>query len=373
MRAGSIVVLTDNDTNFEILRDFGYDTEVIGSWRRFPVDRPTPMAEAVRTAAPIWLGSPAERASRYPEWSPINSSDGAWVALPLLAKGRPIGALGLSFAEPRRFEAEDQAFMLTLAQQCAQALDRARLYAETEAAITARDELLSVVSHDLKNPLATIKGYAQLLRRRITKIDSIDAARLLDGLNKIDGASTRMSDQIGELLDTARLQADQSLDLDRQPIELVELIRQVVAEHQQTTQQHTIQIISAVEELFGSYDAARIERVFANLLRNAIKYSPNGGEIAVELARELSDHASWAVIAVRDQGIGIPADDLPQIFERFHRAGNVAGQIQGTGIGLSSAYQIVEQHGGTISVISEEGAGSTFTVRLPLESASSEF
>jgi signal transduction histidine kinase len=361
-RAGSMTVLADNDTTIEILREFGYDAELIREWRRFSVDRPSPIGEAVRTAAPIWLESPAERAARYPELAP--SSDGAWVALPLLAKGRPIGAIGLSFAEPRQFEADDQAFMLTLAQQCAQALDRARLYAETEAALAARDELLSVVSHDLKNPLATIKGYAQLLRRRIARIDSPESARLLDGLNKIDGATTRMSEQIAELLDTARLHASQPLDMDRQPIDLVELIQQVTAEHQQTTQQHTIQLTSAVEQLIGSYDMARVERVFANLLRNAIKYSPQGGEIAVELTHEPS---GWAVVVVRDQGIGIPADDLPRIFERFHRAGNVAGQIQGTGIGLSSAHQIVEQHGGTISVVSEEGVGSTFTVRLPLE------
>lgn len=368
-RAGSMAVLADSNTTIEILREFGYDAELISAWRRFSVDRPSPMGEAVRTAAPIWLESPAERAARYPELAPTSSGDGSWVALPLLAKGRPIGAIGLSFAEPRQFEADDQAFMLTLAQQCAQALDRARLYAETEAAVAARDELLSVVSHDLKNPLATIKGYAQLLRRRIARIDSPESARLLDGLNKIDGATTRMSEQIAELLDTARLHASQPLDLDRQPLDLVELIQQVTAEHQQTTQQHTIQLTSAVEQLIGSYDMVRVERVFANLLRNAIKYSPQGGEIAVELTHEPS---GWAVVVVRDQGIGIPADDLPRVFERFHRAGNVAGQIQGTGIGLSSAHQIIEQHGGTIGVISEEGVGSAFTVRLPLEPASSE-
>ncbi|MFL5807204.1 MAG: ATP-binding protein [Roseiflexaceae bacterium] len=371
-RAGSVALLVDGATALEIVSEFGYREELISPWRHFSIDDSTPMSDAVRAASPVWLESLAERNARYPNLPPSASDDGAWVALPLLAKGRPIGAIGLSFAQPRIFDADDQAFMLTLAQQCAQALDRARLYVEAEAAVAARDELLSVVSHDLKNPLATVKGFAQLLRRRIVRLDSPEIVRLLDGLDKIDLAATRMGKQIAELLDATRLHAGQPLDLDRQPTNLVVLVRQVLAEAQQTTQSHTIRLIAPDEELVGNYDSARLDRVFANLLQNAIKYSPQGGAIAVELAREERDGASWAIVAVSDQGIGIPADDLPQIFERFHRAGNVAGQIQGTGIGLSSASQIVKQHGGTIDVVSQEGVGSTFTVRLPLGPASSE-
>jgi signal transduction histidine kinase len=247
------------------------------------------------------------------------------------------------------------------------AVENARLYQDARMSAQAREELLSIVSHDLKNPLASIKGYAQLLRRRIERLGIPDAARLLDGLTKIDTASARMVAQIDELLDAARLRAGQPLDLDRERIDLAALVRQVAAEHQQTTQKHAIQVVSGVSELYGSYDAARIERVFANLLANAIKYSPQGGAIVIDIAHEQIDDKLWAVVAVRDQGVGIPAADLPHIFDRFHRAGNVARQIQGTGIGLSSARQIVAQHNGSIEVMSQEGVGATFTVRLPLE------
>lgn len=113
-------------------------------------------------------------------------------------------------------------------------------------------------------------------------------------------------------------------------------------------------------------DAARIERVIGNLLSNAIKYSPEGGDIIVRIIREERPDGAFAAIAVEDQGIGIPAADLPHIFERFRRARNVVGQISGTGIGLASVQQIVAQHGATLSVESQEGQGSTFTVRLPL-------
>ena len=102
------------------------------------------------------------------------------------------------------------------------------------------------------------------------------------------------------------------------------------------------------------------------MLSNAIKYSPEGGAITVTVAREETEGATWAILSVADAGIGIPASELSQIFDRFHRAKNVIKQIKGSGIGLASARHIIEQHGGSISVTSQEGNGSTFTIRLPL-------
>jgi signal transduction histidine kinase len=123
---------------------------------------------------------------------------------------------------------------------------------------------------------------------------------------------------------------------------------------------------SALESLEGRWDASRLERVIGNLLDNAVKYSPAGGDIVISVSREASESRDWAVLAVSDQGLGIPADQLGHVFERFQRGRNVTGRISGAGIGLSGVKQIVEQMGGSISVVSTEGAGSTFTVRLPL-------
>jgi signal transduction histidine kinase len=170
---------------------------------------------------------------------------------------------------------------------------------------------------------------------------------------------------INDLEDTTRVQMGVGLDLDRRPTDVVALVRRVV-EQQQAMTAHQIHVEAAVPILEGPLDADRVERVVANLLSNAVKYSPGGGHITVQVAREDEAAGLQAVIAVRDEGVGIPAADVPLIFERFHRAGNIAGRIKGTGIGLASVRRIVEQHGGTISVDSQEGAGSTFTVRLPL-------
>jgi signal transduction histidine kinase len=163
-----------------------------------------------------------------------------------------------------------------------------------------------------------------------------------------------------------RLQLGQPLELRRRPADLVELAHRIAAEQQKTTERHRIRVETTRGELRGWWDTVRLTRVLENLVSNAVKYSPDRSEITVTVEREDAGGEAWAVLAVRDQGLGIPAGDLPQIFERFTRASNVTGRIAGTGIGLASARQIVEQHDGTISVESEEGEGSTFTVRLPL-------
>jgi signal transduction histidine kinase len=188
---------------------------------------------------------------------------------------------------------------------------------------------------------------------------------LVENATSIDSNATRMTAMIGELLDLARLQSGQSLRLDRRPTDLVGIVRQTVADYQQRTNRHRIRIETTERELMGSWDPVRVTRVFSNLLENAVKYSPKGGDIVVTVGYD--PHASdYAMFGIQDFGVGISEADLPRIFERFYRGANVVGRIAGTGIGLNGAYHIVQAHGGTIDVASQEGAGSTFTVRLPI-------
>ena len=147
-------------------------------------------------------------------------------------------------------------------------------------------------------------------------------------------------------------------------MDLVTLARRRIAEHQQQTQRHLIQQ-AGEPYLLGEWDSARLERVLDNLLSNAIKYSPEGGMILVAVVHDEDEDGAWAIISVRDEGVGIPLDDQARIFEQFERAQNV-GRIGGTGVGLAVARQIVSRHGGSVTVDSHEGEGSTFTVRLPV-------
>jgi len=232
----------------------------------------------------------------------------------------------------------------------------------------AREEFLSSASHDLKTPLTSIRGQAQLARRRLARLanaDGVDVALIDGSLARIDVSTGRMLALINELVDLTRARLGTPLELDRRPTDLVALVAASVAQHEGPDARRIV-MEAAEPALWAPVDAARLGRVVDNVLSNALKFSPDGGEVRVCVGREPSAGEPVAVIAVTDRGVGVPAADLPHIFERFQRAGNVAGRIEGAGIGLASARHIVEQHGGNITVESVEGAGSTFTVRLPL-------
>ncbi len=151
------------------------------------------------------------------------------------------------------------------------------------------------------------------------------------------------------------------------------LVRHVAEERRDRGARQPIEVTAAVAEIVGSWDPHRLERVFANLLDNAIKYSPAGGTIRLTVetggAAGPADAPGWARVQVADEGIGIPAADLPHIFDWYRRADNAGATAIGTGLGLAGARQIVEQHGGTITAASVEGAGATFTVTLPRSAA----
>jgi signal transduction histidine kinase len=227
-----------------------------------------------------------------------------------------------------------------------------------------KDSFLSAAAHDLKTPLATIKAVAQMSERRLQRPEP-DLARLEDALRRIDTTATRAARMVNELLDLSRLQMGQPLDLQFTELDLGRLVRQTVAELPDG-QRSRIVLPEVTGEARVVGDELRLERVLANLISNAVKYSPAGAPIELGLRVESDEMGGWVVVTVRDRGIGIPAEDQDKIFGRFYRARNVEGRIPGTGIGLFSARQVVESHRGQIEIESQEGAGTTVTVRLPL-------
>ena len=238
-----------------------------------------------------------------------------------------------------------------------------RAHAEAEAALAVRNTFLSSVSHDLKTPLAAIKANTQLVQRRMKRGSPPEGEWLSDRLDGIERATTKMNGMIDDLLSLTRLQQGQVPEEEFSQLDFLLLLKAAITEQQATSKRHQLALTVHDEPFLIKGNATRLDRMLTNLLGNAIKYSPGGGEITALLTKEQS---SWAVLRIADSGVGVPASDLPLIFERFHRASNVVGQIQGTGIGLASVVQVVEQHQGNIAVTSEEGHGSTFTVRLPL-------
>ncbi|HEX7705044.1 MAG TPA: ATP-binding protein [Thermoanaerobaculia bacterium] len=225
-----------------------------------------------------------------------------------------------------------------------------------------KDEFLSVASHELRTPLTTIKGYTQLLAQTIDDLAPTDRSTYIKA---VLGEIERMMGLISELLDVSRIETKR-LHIHPQSISWVEFIQARVAAFRIQHTTRAIRFEAGIEGMCLVADPDRIRQVVDNLLSNALKYSPDGSDVDVTISAD----GDFVVTSITDFGIGIPEDEIPLLFERFHRARNVSSRYYGgLGLGLYIAQAIVEAHGGTIQVRSEEGRGSTFTLRLPLELA----
>ncbi|HWO93997.1 MAG TPA: GAF domain-containing sensor histidine kinase, partial [Dehalococcoidia bacterium] len=287
----------------------------------------------------------------------------SYIIVPLITRGRTIGALSVASIEAARtYREEDVIIVEEVARRAAIAIENARLYRAAQEAARQREEFLSIASHELKTPLTTVKGYVQMLERELQRTDlSNDRVRELFG--ELQGQVRRFEDLVLDLLDASRLQRSR-LDLQPEQADLVAILRSVMTRMERSTEflpSHRL-IAEMPESIEGTWDAARLDQVFTNLIANALKYSPQGGDVRVS-ARQ---HDGVVEVTVRDSGIGIAEDDFGAIFEPFVRGKVGRRGISGTGLGLYVARQIVEQHGGTISVESALGKGSTFIVRLPM-------
>jgi PAS domain S-box-containing protein len=240
--------------------------------------------------------------------------------------------------------------------------EREHLLAATEAAraeaVRGREQMqwfLGMVAHDLRNPLSSILASAQLLERQGTSPDHRASSAAI-----IANQARRMNAMIDLLVDAARIGVGE-LKVQPAPMDLVALAREVVEARQVTTAQHHI-LLEAPPRLDGTWDAARLEQVMDNLIGNAIKYSPSGGEVHLLIVRQ----DNQALVTVSDQGLGLHPDELPQLFQLFSRLES-ARTIEGSGLGLYIVRGIVEAHGGRIWAESAgSGQGSTFGLTLPI-------
>jgi signal transduction histidine kinase len=287
--------------------------------------------------------------------------------VPLVAAGRTLGVLILATAESGRgYGPPDLATAVDLAHHAALAIDRARLYREAqeahsaaEAAVQVRAEFLSSATHDLRVPLTTTIGHAQMVRLSLQAQEAVDQAWLRRQIDALCDAGKRMLAAVDEMNDVAGLQMGQALDLHLEPVD-VGMVLYTVADD--AIIQHGSRVVD-VEAPVGAVvmgDRVRLERVMHNVVGNAIKYS--AGRIPVRV--EVSQDDAWVTVTVRDRGVGIPADDVPHVFTLFYRASTAMG-VPGRGIGLAGARTIVEQHGGQITVQSAVGEGTMVTITLP--------
>ncbi|MBE8985685.1 PAS domain S-box protein [Nostoc sp. LEGE 12450] len=366
---GSVVLLTEGDTSLKVVQAIGYPQALIDTWANFPVTAPNQIAETVRTSEPIFLENLAAMIARYPNLAEVVALTGnnAWASIPLIAEGKVIGALGLSFINEQIFHEEDRGFMLTLGQQCAQAIARAQLYeaektarAQAETANRIKDEFLAVLSHELRTPLNPILGWAKLLRTR-----NFDEATKIRALETIERNAKLQTQLIGDLLDVSRiLQGKVRLNL--YAVDLKIAIAGALETVRLAAEAKSIQIQTVLSNDIGKVlgDSDRLQQVMWNLLSNAVKFTPTEGRVEVRLEQVGLD----AQIQVIDTGKGIIPEFLPYVFDYFRQADAKTTRVfGGLGLGLAIVRHLVELHGGTVQAESlGEGQGATFTVRLPL-------
>ncbi len=247
---------------------------------------------------------------------------------------------------------------LFVTRQHAEAAEEARRVAE--AAVRVRTDVLHAAAHDLRAPVTTILGHADLLRLKLGRETPPDVAWLRTQATAIRAGAQRIRAMVEEVLDVARLQAGQALELHPEPVDLGALVQEVARPRETSASGAVPLVVDVPVGLVVVGDRARLERVVDNVLGNAIKYSTGGTPVTVTVRAQ----DAGVVIVVRDQGVGIPADELPHLFVPFFRASTARG-IAGIGIGLAGVKTIVEQHGGTVGIESAVGVGTTVTITLP--------
>jgi signal transduction histidine kinase len=291
----------------------------------------------------------------------------AMVALPLVSRGEVIGALRMAFAEERAWDGEERAFFTAISEQCAQALDRAQLYEDAigarelaERATRARDEFLSIVVHDLANPLHGIA----LRAAHLLGVAPAGAAgaTMRTSASKIQESVKWMASLLHDLRDTASIDSGR-LSMSRKDEDAAAILVETRDAFAPLCGEKGLSIVSrAKPALHLSCDRVRVKQALGNLVANAIKFTPAGGRVTLEAARAGPD----VRFTVSDTGPGIPGDVRAHVFERYWR-GKDRDATKGLGLGLFIAKAIVEAHGGAIKVDSgADGAtGSTFSFTIP--------
>jgi K+-sensing histidine kinase KdpD len=287
------------------------------------------------------------------------------LAAPISVGDHKYGVLVLeTISGPEVFSDQDLPFLQTIADLIALAIDRDRLATQAEAIRSARQtermrsELVAALSHELRMPLTAIQGYASALL--LNEIEWSDEKRR-EFLSQIEIESQNMESLLRDILDSSLEHIDQ-LALERQPLRLPSIAREVAAESQRRTNLHNIMVDFPADFPILEADPRWIKQVFRNILDNAVKYSPEGGLIVVR--GEV--RASSVLVSIADQGIGISPEDQSFLFERYFRVRSLTNlQIPGSGLGLPISRTIIEAHGGRIWVVSKLDEGTTIYFTLP--------
>jgi signal transduction histidine kinase len=367
--AGVIYVFDEKDQAFRVRATHGLSDELIEALREQQLGTSDAIRQATRDGRPQETTDIGDEPPSPIREIAMRAGLRARLVVPLVGTGRVVGALVIRRRQPGKFPKSTIELLQTFATQSVLAIQNARLFKEIEdksrqlaEASENKSQFVSSMSHELRTPLNAIIGLTEMM---VTNAARFGTEKAQEPLRRVNRAGTHLLGLINQVLDLSKIEAGK-LELNPQTVQLASLINDVIGTAGQLAEQNKNRLILDAQENLGTLtvDPLRLRQILLNLLSNACKFT-KGGEVKLQ-TRRMADGRDWIELSVADSGIGMTAEQQAKLFEEFTQAdATTAQRFGGTGLGLAIARKLARMMGGDVTVTSEPGKGSVFTVRLP--------
>jgi signal transduction histidine kinase len=367
--AGAIYVFDELNQEFQLRATYGLSEQLIAAVHDQHLGASDAIRQATQTREPQVTGDIRDEPPSPVREIAMRAGYRARLIVPLLSADKVVGALVIRRKQPGNFPKDIIQLLQTFAAQSVLAIQNARLFREIEdksrqleLASQNKSQFLSSMSHELRTPLNAVIGLTEMM---VTNVARFGTENALEPLRRVNAAGKHLLDLINEVLDLSKIEAGK-LELNVERVDLARLIDEVIGTAGSLAEKNQNRLVVDAQENLGALtaDSMRLKQILLNLLSNACKFT-KAGEVALRV-RKVADGRDWVELAVADTGIGLTAEQQAKLFQDFTQADSLtARRYGGTGLGLAISRKLARMMGGDVTVTSEAGKGSVFTLRLP--------